>query len=57
MGVGKHDYIAPQIYWPLARKVARYDVITRWWADIVRGTGTALYIVHGIIQGWNPFGN
>ncbi|WP_258875450.1 glycoside hydrolase family 10 protein [Pantoea ananatis] len=38
------DYIAPQIYWPFARKVARYDVITRWWADTVRGTGTELYI-------------
>lgn len=38
------DYIAPQVYWPFARNVARYDVITRWWADTVRGTGTALYI-------------
>lgn len=38
------DYIAPQVYWPFARKVARYDVITRWWADTVRGTGTRLYI-------------
>lgn len=38
------DYIAPQVYWPFARKVARYDVITRWWADTVRGTGTKLYI-------------
>lgn len=38
------DYIAPQVYWPCARKVARYDVITRWWADTVRGTGTILYI-------------
>lgn len=38
------DYIAPQVYWPFARKAARYDVITRWWADTVRGTGTALYI-------------
>ncbi|KPW63500.1 YngK protein [Pseudomonas amygdali pv. ciccaronei] len=36
--------IAPQVYWPFARKVARYDVITRWWADTVRGTSTALYI-------------
>ncbi|WP_445379632.1 glycoside hydrolase family 10 protein [Pseudomonas syringae] len=38
------DYIAPQVYWPFAREVARYDVITQWWADTVRGTGTALYI-------------
>ncbi|MGL9751223.1 MAG: family 10 glycosylhydrolase [Symbiopectobacterium sp.] len=25
------DYIVPQVYWPFARQVARYDVITRWW--------------------------
>ncbi|EGI00066.1 hypothetical protein PLA106_28646, partial [Pseudomonas amygdali pv. lachrymans str. M302278] len=33
-----------QVYWPFAREVARYDVITQWWADTVRGTGTALYV-------------
>ncbi|MFA0940971.1 family 10 glycosylhydrolase, partial [Pseudomonas tremae] len=38
------DYIAPQVYWSFAREVARYDVITQWWADTVRGTGTALYV-------------
>ncbi|UIA85732.1 family 10 glycosylhydrolase [Erwinia tracheiphila] len=38
------DYIVPQVYWPFARKVARYNVITRWWADTIRGTVTALYI-------------
>ncbi|WP_325175723.1 family 10 glycosylhydrolase [Erwinia tracheiphila] len=38
------DYIVPQVYWPFARQVARYDVITRWWADTVRGTKTELYI-------------
>ncbi len=40
---GLIDYIAPQIYWPFARSVARYDVILRWWADTVRGTGVDLY--------------
>ncbi|EFL92327.1 Tim barrel glycosyl hydrolase superfamily hypothetical protein [Candidatus Regiella insecticola LSR1] len=38
------DYIAPQIYWPLARKVASYDVIAKWWANVVRPTKTRLYI-------------
>ncbi|MEF3062407.1 glycoside hydrolase family 10 protein [Ralstonia solanacearum] len=38
------DYIAPQIYWPFARQIARYDVIARWWADTVRQTRTRLYI-------------
>lgn len=38
------DYITPQIYWPFAREVARYDVIAKWWADTVRLTNTKLYI-------------
>lgn len=41
---GLIDYIAPQIYWPFARQIARYDVIARWWADTVRQTRTRLYI-------------
>lgn len=42
--LGLLDYIAPQLYWPVGRKVARYDVLTRWWADVVRDTHTRLYI-------------
>lgn len=38
------DYIAPQIYWPFARKIVRYDEIAGWWADTVRGSNTKLYI-------------
>ncbi|QUG74820.1 family 10 glycosylhydrolase [Erwinia sp. E602] len=41
---GLIDYIAPQIYWTFALKVAQYEIITRWWADTVRNTGTALFI-------------
>lgn len=41
---GLLDYIAPQIYWPFARDAARYDVLTRWWADVVGPTHTRLYI-------------
>lgn len=40
---GLVDYIVPQIYWPFALPAARYDVVLRWWADTVRGTGVALY--------------
>lgn len=40
---GLIDYIVPQIYWPFARSVARYDVILRWWADTARGTGVDVY--------------
>ncbi|CBJ35024.1 glycoside hydrolase family 10 protein [Ralstonia solanacearum] len=41
---GLIDYIAPQIYWPFARQIVRYDTIARWWADTVRQTRTRLYI-------------
>ncbi|CAH3824344.1 hypothetical protein AI2699V1_2658 [Klebsiella oxytoca] len=38
------DYIAPQIYWPFARDAARYDVLAKWWAEVVKPTHTRLYI-------------
>ncbi|KHN56268.1 glycoside hydrolase family 10 protein [Pectobacterium fontis] len=41
---GLLDYIAPQLYWPFARDAARYDVLAKWWADIVKPTNTRLYI-------------
>ncbi len=42
--LGLLDYIAPQIYWPFSRKIARYDELARWWANVVRPTHTRLYI-------------
>lgn len=41
---GLLDYIAPQIYWPFSRDAARYDVLAKWWADVVKPTHTRLYI-------------
>ncbi|VEB97676.1 Uncharacterized protein conserved in bacteria [Cedecea lapagei] len=41
---GLLDYIAPQIYWPFSRSAARYDVLAKWWADVVKPTNTRLYI-------------
>lgn len=41
---GLLDYIAPQIYWPFSRDAARYDVIAKWWAEVVKPTNTRLYI-------------
>ncbi|MFC4625365.1 glycoside hydrolase family 10 protein [Daeguia caeni] len=41
---GLVDYIAPQIYWSHGRRDVPYDVLARWWADVVRGTKTDLYI-------------
>ena len=42
--LGLLDYIAPQLYWPFARDVARYDVLAKWWANVVTPTNTRLYI-------------
>jgi uncharacterized lipoprotein YddW (UPF0748 family) len=41
---GLLDYIAPQLYWPFSREAARYDVLAKWWADVVKPTNTRLYI-------------
>ncbi len=41
---GLLDYIAPQIYWPFARDAARYDVLAKWWSEVVKPTKTRLYI-------------
>jgi len=38
------DYIAPQIYWPFSRDAARYDVLAKWWAGVVKRTYSRLYI-------------
>ncbi|WP_054319744.1 glycoside hydrolase family 10 protein [Xanthomonas axonopodis] len=38
------DYIVPQVYWPFARQIARYDVIARWWADTVGSGRVQLYM-------------
>lgn len=42
--LGLLDYIAPQLYWPFARDAARYDVLAKWWANVVTPTNTRLYI-------------
>jgi len=38
------DYICPQIYWYIGQKGADYEVVTNWWADVVRNTDVDLYI-------------
>ena len=43
MKLGLLDYIAPQLYWPFDREIVRYDVLAKWWADVVRGTQVRLW--------------
>ncbi len=41
---GLLDYIAPQIYWSFSREIVKYDVIAKWWTNIVKTNNTKLYI-------------
>lgn len=54
---GLLDYIVPQIYWPFARDAARYDVLAKWWADVVGPTQTRLYIGIALYKIGEPLKN
>ena len=38
------DYVLPQLYWEIGKKVADYEVLVHWWANEVKGTNCQLYI-------------
>ncbi|MBQ2189332.1 MAG: family 10 glycosylhydrolase [Paludibacteraceae bacterium] len=38
------DYVLPQLYWEIGKKVADYEILANWWANEVRGTDCKLYI-------------
>ena len=38
------DYVLPQLYWEIGKKVADYEILAHWWANEVRGTSCKLYI-------------
>ena len=38
------DYVLPQLYWEIGKKVADYEVLAHWWANEVRGTKCKLYV-------------
>lgn len=40
------DYIVPQLYWEFGHHLAPFADLTRWWADVVKGTNVKLYIGH-----------
>lgn len=42
------DYIVPQIYWEIGKKVADYAIIAEWWSRFAYGT--PLYIGQGIYR-------
>ena len=38
------DYVLPQLYWEIGKKVADYEVLAHWWSNEVKGTNCKLYI-------------
>lgn len=38
------DYVLPQLYWEIGKKVADYEILAHWWANEVHGTDCKLYI-------------
>ena len=38
------DYVLPQLYWEIGKKVADYEVLAHWWANEVKGTSCKLYV-------------
>ena len=38
------DYVLPQLYWEIGKKVADYRILAQWWAKEVRETNCKLYI-------------
>jgi uncharacterized lipoprotein YddW (UPF0748 family) len=44
---GYVDYIAPQLYWYIGYDIADYEVLAKWWANVVEGTDVDLYIGQG----------
>ena len=38
------DYVLPQLYWEIGKKVADYEILAHWWANEVKGTNCKLYV-------------
>ncbi len=41
---GTIDYVVPQLYWEIGKKVADYEVLVKWWSE--NSYGRNLYIGH-----------
>lgn len=44
------DIIIPQIYWNIGYSVADFEILAKWWSDVVRGTKVALCIGQGVYR-------
>lgn len=54
------DYIAPQIYWYFGYSPAPYEVVLKWWTDLIQDKDIHLYVGHAtykVQSGDDPWGN
>ncbi|MBP1675881.1 MAG: hypothetical protein H6Q20_440 [Bacteroidetes bacterium] len=52
LGEGTIDYVMPQLYWEIGKKVADYEILVKWWSD--NSFGKNLYIGLYASQLGNP---
>ncbi|KIE63929.1 glycoside hydrolase family 10 protein [Candidatus Riesia pediculischaeffi] len=38
------DYVIPQIYWSCSDKTAKYDILIKWWANLIKTSRTKLCV-------------
>ncbi|MER6618946.1 family 10 glycosylhydrolase [Streptomyces sp. NPDC000931] len=48
------DYICPQLYWNIGFAAADYAALLPWWAEVVRGSGTRLYVGEALYKAGDP---
>ena len=42
------DYIVPQVYWAFDDELSPFDIVVKWWNDVVANTKVKLYIGLGL---------
>ncbi|MFI2427115.1 glycoside hydrolase family 10 protein [Streptomyces sp. NPDC018955] len=48
------DYICPQLYWNIGFAAADYAKLLSWWAEVVRDSGTRLYVGEALYKAGDP---
>ncbi|WP_184943280.1 glycoside hydrolase family 10 protein [Kitasatospora kifunensis] len=48
------DYVAPQLYWAIGSSTCDYAKLAPWWAEVVRGTDTLLYLGEALYRAGTP---
>lgn len=44
------DYVAPQLYWEMGRKIVDYNILVNWWSS--NSFGKQVFIGHGIYRAY-----